>query len=649
MCYNYFEVIYHYFHLFSGIKMNYKFICEDKLKEAIDLVVADLGITVVDDGADVTVTAKEVKTNILTVEYKNGEAAILYGGGASRFLRGLATLNSWVESGITEKSITETPHFTANGAMIDVSRGAVLTVGAVKLMLRKMALMGLNTFMLYTEDTYEIEGRPYFGYMRGRYTKDEIREIDAYALTLGIELIPCIQVLGHLDKMLRWNCTAPYRDTSSVMLVGTDATYELIGEMLDTVSECFTTRRIHIGMDETHDLGTGSSLDVFGYRERAELFMEHLNRVAEMVRERGLTAMMWSDMFFRLAGKDIADFNEYDARVKIPENFRELVPQGVQQVFWNYDHNDEEFFDINLKNHFNFCDKVAIAGSIWTESGVTVNAYRALGNARAITTSAIKNGVREVFMTAWNNSGEGCLMLALLGLSWYADTDYRGYFDEDGARETFKNAMGLNYDDFYALDNIEHIGGTKFAMSKVLFWNDPLIGLIDKHIEHIDAGKFYREKSECYAALPADQGEFTPVFDVVKALTSLLENKADFGVRLKRAYDANDHDTLAAMRDECDVVIEKIQAYADVQYKMWFTYHKPFGWEVLDLRYGGLVNRFTTAKNRIEAYLVGEIDKIGELHEERMRFDCRTDDYRILAPRFMLQGYAATVSANRIQ
>ena len=628
--------------------MKYKFICEDAVKNAVDLVAEDLGVTVVEDGADVTVSVKEVRANLITVEYKNGEAAILFGGSITRFLRGLATLNGWLRDGVREKSITEMPHFDTNGAMVDVSRGAVLTVDAVKLMLRKMALMGLNTLMLYTEDTYEIEGRPYFGHMRGRYSKDELREMDRYALALGIELVPCIQVLGHLDKTLHWNCSAPFRDTSSVMLVGADATYELIEDMLRTVSECFSSRRIHIGMDETHDLGAGRSLDVFGYRDRTAIFMEHLNRVAEMVKKYDLEPMMWSDMFFRLAGKDLAGMTEYDVRVTIPESFRELVPQNVRQVFWNYDHDDEEFFDINLKNHFCYSDKVAIAGGIWTESGVTVNAYRGLGNARAALTSAIKNGVKDVFVTAWNNSNEGCLMLTLLALSWYADTDYRGYFDEDGARETFKNAMLLNYDDFYMLDNIEHLGGTKFAMSKVCFWNDPLLGLIDAHIQHVDAGKFYREKSECYAALPKDQKEFTPVFEVIKAFTSLLENKADFGVRLKRAYDANDRDTLAAMRDECDVVIEKINAYADAQYKAWLAYYKPFGWEVLDLRYGGLIHRFGTVKKRIDAYLSGELKKIDELEEARIRFDCRTDDYRLLAPRFMLIGYSSIATVNRI-
>lgn len=58
--------------------------------------------------------------------------------------------------------------------------------------------------MLYTEDTYEVNDEPYFGYVRGRYTKEEMKELDAFAGSLGISLIPCIQTLAHLKATFRW-------------------------------------------------------------------------------------------------------------------------------------------------------------------------------------------------------------------------------------------------------------------------------------------------------------------------------------------------------------------------------------------------------------------------------------------------------------
>ena len=136
--------------------------------------------------------------------------------------------------------------FDTFGVMIDMSRNAVMTVDALKRMMDALAKMGYNMLMLYTEDTYEVEGAPYFGYMRGRYTKEELKEIDAYGASLGIEVIPCMQTLAHMTAHVRWAKT-PF-DTADIMLVGDERTYDLIDRMFATFSECLKTRRIHIGM-----------------------------------------------------------------------------------------------------------------------------------------------------------------------------------------------------------------------------------------------------------------------------------------------------------------------------------------------------------------------------------------------------------------
>ena len=91
-----------------------------------------------------------------------------------------------------------------------------------------MAIFGMNMLMLYTEDTYEIEGYPFFGYQRGRYTNEELREIDDYAFDLGIEVIPCIQTFGHLGKFLRYKQHSNIAENDRVLLTCTchnSATY----------------------------------------------------------------------------------------------------------------------------------------------------------------------------------------------------------------------------------------------------------------------------------------------------------------------------------------------------------------------------------------------------------------------------------------
>ncbi|KAJ2756189.1 hypothetical protein IWQ56_006353, partial [Coemansia nantahalensis] len=113
-----------------------------------------------------------------------------------------------------EFTIAETAQFETLALMIDCSRNGVLSVKSIWAMLRNMALMGYTMLQLYTEDTFKVAGEPFFGYLRGGYTQDELRVVDDYAFNMGIEVVPCIQTLGHLGQMLQWPRYAGLRDTN---------------------------------------------------------------------------------------------------------------------------------------------------------------------------------------------------------------------------------------------------------------------------------------------------------------------------------------------------------------------------------------------------------------------------------------------------
>ena len=49
---------------------------------------------------------------------------------------------------------------------------------------------------------------------------------------------------------------------------------------------------------------------------------------------------------------------------------------------------------------------------------------------------------------------------------------------------------------------------------------------------------------------------------------------------------------------------------------MWLTDNKPFGFDVQDIRVGGLIQRIKACKKRISEWLGGEIDIIDELEAE---------------------------------
>ena len=169
------------------------------------------------------------------------------------------------------------------GVMIDMSRNAVMNVKALKEYLVLLKKMGYNSVMLYTEDTYEVEGEPFFGYMRGRYSVAEMKELDEFANNIGVELIPCIQTLAHLNQALRWG-TIPV-DCNDIMLCDDERVYNLIDKMFSTLKKCFKSQYIHIGMDEAHMVGRGKYMDLHGYEDTFSILKRHLDKVCELAKK----------------------------------------------------------------------------------------------------------------------------------------------------------------------------------------------------------------------------------------------------------------------------------------------------------------------------------------------------------------------------
>ena len=232
----------------------------------------------------------------------NGEVCIEYAKSRDIARAGLILKAKGLEGDYT---IEEKSEFKDICLMVDCSRNAVRNIRTVKKLIRNLAMIGYTCLMLYTEDTYEVDGEPMFGYLRGKYTKAEMQEMNAYANEWGIELIPCIQTLAHLNQLTRYKYTHfKCFDCSDILLVGEERTYELIDNMFRTLSQCYTSKRIHIGMDEAWLLGRGNYLNKNGLVPRFEILCSHLQKICEIAKKYGLKPIIWSDMFWRTAYAD---------------------------------------------------------------------------------------------------------------------------------------------------------------------------------------------------------------------------------------------------------------------------------------------------------------------------------------------------------
>ncbi|MFA6716288.1 MAG: family 20 glycosylhydrolase [Victivallaceae bacterium] len=272
----------------------------------------------------------------------NGNAALIKYSSLNTAARGIGKLLAG------ERKISEKLPFNTFGILIDCSRNATLRVDYFKKYLCRLALMGYNMAMLYTKDAYELPGEDFFGYLRGRYTLKDLQEIDSYASTLGIEMIGSIQTLGHLEPTLQWPAYAEIKDTSSVILTSEEKSYKLIRKILEFWSMAFKSRRIHLGMDETHDLGRGRYMNLNGYKRGYDIFNDHLNKVVKECDTLKLKPIIWSDMYFRM-GSSSGDY--YDKSLVIPSDIKNDIPKSVQINYWDYYHDNEEFYREWIKRH----------------------------------------------------------------------------------------------------------------------------------------------------------------------------------------------------------------------------------------------------------------------------------------------------------
>jgi len=282
------------------------------------------------------------------------------------------------------------------------------------------------------------------------------------------------------------------------------------------------------------------------------------------------------------------------------------------------------------------------AGGVWTWEHFCPHFSKLKENTVHALASCRRMEIKEVLATIWHDGSESSLILGLFGLAWYADFGYRGEYSEDGVSECFAFSCGQKSDDFMLLEQPDYPEGLRAPSgARSLLYNDPLIGLVDLDIEGCDTASHYRNMTDKLSHTSDGGNLFEPAFNVIRALCSLLENKGDYSVRLRRAYLDNDRKQLAEMLSECDIIIKKLHSLKAAHRESWMIYNKPFGWEVHDIRYGGLISRFETTKYRLKAYLSGELKSIEELEPERLPTTDNRGHYKYF--------YSVAATVNRLE
>lgn len=495
--------------------------------------------------------------------------------------------------------------------MVDVARNYPLKVETFKKLIRYMALLGYSTLKIYLEDLFEVNNEPYFGYLRGRYSKEEIKEIVNYADLFKIEVMPYIQTLAHLNQIKRWCVYRDHFDIDDILLVDDERTYTLIDNMLETISESFTSKRINIGMDEAYLLGRGKYLDKNGYEKRVNIFKKHLSKVLTLTSKYNLDVEMWGDMFFNNSSYAYDNLSVEDLN-KV---------NNLKLVYWDYEYKDVKEFQSLIKLHKKVSDKVSTAGGSWKWLGLAPNNKYAIAANINFMKASLKENIEEYTLTCWGDNGSSASIFSILP-TLFAVANFSFYQGNKKIDYLFKDIFKISFNDFLYVDKVNNVTindplNAKNNISRIYLYNDLLLGtynsLIDK--DQISTYKVIKKKLNKLSK----NNSFNYIFKTLFEFCRVLILKVEIMDELRTAYQDNNKEKL----NEILIKLNKLKTTFDKFYfALYEQYHleaKGNGFDVIDIRLGGVLQRIKTTIRKINDYLKYGT-KIDELEEIMLDF-----------------------------
>jgi hypothetical protein len=218
--------------------------------------------------------------------------------------------------------VRDHPDLPVRGVMLDISRDKVPTTARLHALVDRLASLKINQLQLYSEHTFAYQNHREVHAAASPLDAGEIRTLDAYCRDRHIELVPNQNCLGHMNRWLaheRYRPLAiepdgfvdPYGIAREPMTIepNNPRSLELVRELLAELLPLFTSRRVHVGLDEAWELPPA----------RIDDFLRWAATLRGLPELEGHEMLMWGDM---VSGQ--------------PDLLARL-PSGVTVCEWGYD------------------------------------------------------------------------------------------------------------------------------------------------------------------------------------------------------------------------------------------------------------------------------------------------------------------------
>jgi hypothetical protein len=608
--------------------------------------------------------------NSITVSYSSYSGAFRALGRLMVAARNAPFVRQSLLSGIISGFVfQDVPRFLELGVKIDMSSGGVMKVESLKNTMISLALYGYNTLFLHMEDAFEVPSEPFVGYLRGKYSEFELREIGKAARSLGIEIVPAIQALNDLDHILSWPSYVTYKDSRGNLKMGYDNSYILLERVFLAVTEPLQSKRIHIGLesmkgvrnigkccvdddDETNNLNDTIILKVFAM---------HLQRLLDVVHSLNLRPIMYTDLLFQLAKvgdckcRNDKSFSNADLLGKV----RNLLGENaIDLMFSEFSSSDvgqyKELIDLHekLKNTRPVLDSfLTLSLGLWTWNRFWAALHWTMSTLYAGVDAASSKGVQSVVVEARVNDGNQLdFISAEAGIAYFAELvrlqqSKSKLMILQQVEESFSSIFRSisTFSDILQACSIDQVPGVPIGWgitntANWLLWEDPLLSHLSNTIREKELIKHYRElansldlkiRSDVKSSRMSDEMREADIalhpLAFPAAISRVLYRKSLLKMHFRKAYEKADKKILSEIISKKRngiffQLIDSVFSLRQIHKLVWQQRYKQTGWEILEGRYGIVRARLEGFGGMLQEYVDGDIPEL-EWTGENMKLE----------------------------
>ena len=310
------------------------------------------------------------------------------------------------EKFLPEVEIHDWPALAYRGFMMDTSHGPLPTEEEIKRQIDFLARWKANQYYFYSEANIELRGYSLIN-PGARYSAPQIRRIIDYARARHVDVVPCLELYGHLHDLFR---VERYAELSALSHGGeinprNPQTQSLLHDWVEQLAALFPSPWFHVGMDEPWELEKAGAPAAGGV-EPGKLYIEQLKSITALVRQLGKRPMFWADVN---SGARIF--------IKYPELLSQL-PKDVIAVPWHYEvEPDYAAFVAPFAR-----EKVpqVFAPGIWCWDEISPDYFRTFENIDGFLADARKYGAMGMINTGWTDASQVLYRTALPAMAYGA-------------------------------------------------------------------------------------------------------------------------------------------------------------------------------------------------------------------------------------